>query len=628
MKKNLLILCTIFALWICSNFVFADTGDNETTGAVLTITTSTDTWATNTGSTETWATNTWTTETWENWQLMIVTDGSGHSTIIVSGYVAPEVTSWDTTSGNTQTWVVDTWAVDTGSLILPDNTNIDPADEFANALAWMYKNWLTMYNTTWEYRMYDLLTREEAAKMIWQAYSTFGLDTSITKNNSCTFSDASSFNPTLVTHIANVCKRWLFQWANWEYLPKESLSKAQAMAVLIRMIEWKMSYELQTPWREQYYKKWKIIWLTNIDNINEFDHDVTRYEIALMIYRMRTIMESSQMKTLALNAMAWISQTTWAIDSQTVKDNLSTLVWEIDTSSDPELTEAIYWMAENWLTIYKTVSEYKPFETLSRAWAAKVFDKFSDMLGLSTNQEYLPNECNFTDIWWLDTETQTHIVNVCKKWLIKWWNNLYNPDEDMTKSSFIVALIRMFEWKALDETVSPRWKNYFDKAQELWLVTAADTTTFDTPISRYEVALFVYRFNVRYKYLNNLNNNKVSDDVINTVEWSINTLNGKKTASIYVNTNMLRQWALDLGYVEIMWTRYKIVKTRELSDAELNWFRWYGDLFDLASNEKLGTINFMVQNSSIIEWTLRFAETTYKITPAQWTSAYYIITEQ
>jgi hypothetical protein len=47
-----------------------------------------------------------------------------------------------------------------------------------------------------------------------------------------------------------------------------------------------------------------MIGLTNVENINEFDHDLTRYEIALMVYRMRTIMKNNQMKQLALNAMA------------------------------------------------------------------------------------------------------------------------------------------------------------------------------------------------------------------------------------------------------------------------------------------------------------------------------------
>jgi len=616
MKRKNLVL--IFALLLSSlaiiNYTFADSWDNQ------------ESWSWENNTITITSTNENNTTSGDNETLPEIVIDPNTKTIFVSWYVDTWASTWDidTWNQNTNTWTtIDTW----NTSLFTWDTNIDPQDEFANALARMYKNWLTMYNTTWEYRMYDLLTREEAAKMVWQAYKIFGWDENLVKNTSCTFNDSNLFNPTLAPYISNVCKRWLFQWANWNYLPHESLSKAQAMAVLIRMIEWKMSYELQTPRREQYYIKWKIIWLTNIENINEFDHDVTRYEIALMIYRMRTIMENSQMKTLALNAMSWISQSTWTIDSQTVKDNLSTLVWEIDTSSDPELAEAIYRMADNWLTIYKTVADYKPFETLTRAWAAKVFDKFSDMIGLWTNQEYLPNECNFTDIWDLDEETQKHITNVCKKWLIKWWNNLFNPNSDTNKSTFIVALIRMFEWKSLDETVSPRRKNYFDKAQELWLVTAADTTTFDTPISRYEVALFLYRFNVRYKLLNNLNNNKISDDIINTVEWSTVTLNWKQNANIYINTSILKQWTLDLGYVEIFGTRYKIVKTQEKIESSVNGFIWYWDIFDIVTDEKLWTINFMVQNSTVIEWTLRYTDKTYKISPVEWTSAYYKITE-
>jgi hypothetical protein len=70
------------------------------------------------------------------------------------------------------------------------------------------------------------------------------------------------------------------------------------------MIESKMSYELQTPWWEQYYKKALAIGLTNITNINDFDHNMTRYEMALMLYRMKPIMENSQVKTMAINTMA------------------------------------------------------------------------------------------------------------------------------------------------------------------------------------------------------------------------------------------------------------------------------------------------------------------------------------
>jgi len=55
-------------------------------------------------------------------------------------------------------------------------------------------------------------------------------------------------------------------------------------------------------------------------------------------------------------------------------------------------------MYDNGLTVYNNPAEYRPFDTLNRAGAAKIFDKFSNMLGLGLNEAYLPNECQFTDI--------------------------------------------------------------------------------------------------------------------------------------------------------------------------------------------------------------------------------------
>lgn len=608
-RKNLALIIALFVLSLfIPSYIFANSGENqnEWSGATLTISATSDTW-----------------EEVAEPEILIDTETK---TIYVSGYVDTWITNtWVVNTWDTTTWSIETWEINTWTIVPLTWNDISFEDEFAAALAWMYANWLTSYGNSGEYRMYDLLTREEAAKIIWQAYIVFGLDTGVVKNESCTFQDADLFHPTLSSHISNVCRWWLFQWSDWKYMPRDNLSKAQAMAVLIRMIEWKMSYELQTPRREQYYNKWRMIGLTNVENINKFDHDLTRYEIALMVYRMRTIMENSQMKTLALNAMAWIEQNkTWVIDSQTVIDNLWTLVGWIDPSTDPELLEAIYWMYDNGLTVYSNVSDFKPFDIFTREWWAKIFDKFSNMLWLGTNSNYLPSECTFNDISGLSEESQSYIINVCKKWLIKWSNGSFNPYENMNKSTFIVGLIRMFEWKSLDETTTPRWKNYFEKAEELWLVTAADTTTFDTPISRYEVALFLYKFNVRYKMLNNLNNNRISDQVISTVSGSV--LENGKVANIYINTSLLKQWALDLWSIEVMWSTYKIVKSKETSYYS-NGFVRYGDVFDIATDEKIWTINFMVMNNYVIEWTLRFTDKAYKISWVEWTSAYYKITQ-
>lgn len=70
----------------------------------------------------------------------------------------------------------------------------------------MYENGLTMYDNETDYRADDGLTREEAAKIIGQAFVTLSYSQE-TKNTSCTFLDMTGINPTLTTFVTNACKR-------------------------------------------------------------------------------------------------------------------------------------------------------------------------------------------------------------------------------------------------------------------------------------------------------------------------------------------------------------------------------------------------------------------------------------
>jgi hypothetical protein len=93
-----------------------------------------------------------------------------------------------------------------------------------------------------------------------------------------------------------------------------------------------------------------------------------------------------------------------------------------------------------------------------------------------------------------------------------------------------------------------------------------------------------------------------------------------------LDSNLLKRWSFDLWYIETLGTRYKIVKSSESTYFADN-FVWYGNVFDLASDKELGTINFVVSNWwYVIEATIRFdGWDTYKILPIQWTSAYYLL---
>lgn len=577
-----------------------------------------------TSADNTWDNNTWTFVGSGNTQneLPQILIDTWTNTIYVSGYVNTGTIN----TGNNNTWNNVTWNNEI-EFVLINTWPIDVNVEFAEALEWMYNNWLTKYNNKEDYKMYDLVTRQEASKIIWQAYITLWYQDT-TKNSSCDFSDSHKFDSTLAPHIANVCKWWLFKWSYGNYLPYDNLTKAEAMAVLLRMFEWKLSYELQTPWREQYYIKWKLIWLTNVEDINKFDTKLTRYEIGLMVYRLKNMTTNEQIKSAALNKL-WqvtVKTNTWTMDSNTVIENLETLIWWIDPYKDHELLEAIYWMFDNDLTIHNNPNNYKPFDTLSKVAAAKIFDKFSNMLWLSTNEVLLESQCKFTDISKLSSIDQQHIISVCKKGIMKWGNNLFSPDTSLNKSHFVVSLIRMFQWKYLDENTTPWWQNYFHEAKELWIVQPSDAITFDTPISRYEVALFLYKFNVKYKMLSNLNNTRVENEVLSTVQWSITTwINDKLMANVYVDSNLLRKGSFNLWYIEIFGMRYKIVKFSESNYFKDNFVR-YGDIFDLVTDEKLWRIVFEIDSWDVWESMIRFdSGKNYKISPVLWTRAYYSI---
>lgn len=557
-----------------------------------------------------------TTTTWAITQ----TGSTKTGTVIASGNEAIHLQSGSNTV-TIQTWLNTTWT------------------EFERALSWMYANWLTKYNKPSDYRMYDELTREEAAKMIAQAYVVLWY-TQTQKNTACTFSDSGEFNPELTWFIKQVCGRWVIKWANGKYMPTKKLTRPEAMAILVRMFEWQTSFEAKDPRWSEYYIKGKALGLTTL-NTSSFEKEISRYEIALYIYRLQTIATDASLKLqsqLKLQNLTGIVQTTGSI---TTNDELSDLAQKfsaiansISVEKDPELQEAIRWMHDNNLTSFSTIWEYKPFEVLTREQSAKIFDIFAKLFNFSQDKlsGTLPTECQFKDLAKADQTLTTHIQNVCKMEILKWGNQLFDPKTTLTKGQFITALIRLVEGKKLDETKNPRWTAYYQSALDMGIVGPADAITFDSQITRYEVALFLYRFKVKYQLINNLNTNTLENMIFNTVPGSIKTgnilLSGEipeiKEADIFIDTNLLQNANFDLGYIEVLSTKYKVIKTSTETYFSKNFVR-YGDIYDISTDKKIGTINFIVSNRAVLEGTARINTNTYTISQAPNTTAYYHI---
>mgnify|MGYP003771061799 CR=1 FL=1 len=162
--------------------------------------------------------------------------------------------------------------------------------EIINSISWMFDNWLTIYNSIDSFMWSDYLTREQASKFFVE-FSEKIKWVNVDTSKKVYLKDLTKADKTLQSHIKKANQLWLFKWVNWSFLPFNKLTRAQAIAVIIRSIDW-VQDENWTNWYDNYYNVannyWLIEWLnfdpTSLDSIN-----ITRSEVALLLYRLKNI---------------------------------------------------------------------------------------------------------------------------------------------------------------------------------------------------------------------------------------------------------------------------------------------------------------------------------------------------
>lgn len=572
------------------------------------------------------------------------------------------------------TWVALTWTeVETSTgRVFWENVSAEllTGDEFDRALYRMYMNWLTKFDKSDDFHPYDNLTREQAAKMIGQLYTVLWFPKE-DKWFNCSFVDTNMFDPTLAEHIYNVCRRWIFRWneRTQQYMPRDYLTKWQLLAVLLRIFEWKMSDESGQPRWIEYYVKALALWMTNETNLSKFDKPVSRREASLLIFRFKDmIIEDTQYELYLarLDALKWnndaymkqieeykakwweTTNSTWKNETEesdttnpdsnwiTVASwsnntwsnvSLDIIAWNETLTDSPEFMEALNWMYDMWMTSYNTTESFMPYNTITRAQVAKMLDKFA----IATNMTEIRNfwACEFSDVA-ADSEFKDSITRVCQYGIMAWSNDKFSPDRTVSKAEFVAMLIRLFDWKTLDESLNPRWTAYYKRAVEIWLISAQDTVTFTSDIARYDVATYLYRLKVRLIMYNNLNSSQLSEEIVKTLDetqWTGE--DWKITAKVYVDILALNNSAFTDGYVEILWERYRIKKVNTDSyNVWANSFVWYGTLYSIESWDAIGSVSFILTNWALVEWTIRINKDSYYLAKDSNTTTYYNLTQK
>ena len=165
-------------------------------------------------------------------------------------------------------------------------SNVISGSELSDAILWMYNNWLTNYSSVTDFMWNSYLTREQATKFFVKFDNRlWNNDTANIKNR---FVDIKNATPDLIPYISNAYSMGIMNWKNNRFMPFDNLTQAQAIAVIVRMINWQEN-ENGPLWYNEYYNivsnTWKILdglWFdySTLDSTN-----ILRSDMALLLYR-------------------------------------------------------------------------------------------------------------------------------------------------------------------------------------------------------------------------------------------------------------------------------------------------------------------------------------------------------
>lgn len=179
--------------------------------------------------------------------------------------------------------IMDAYVIIEGSnvwpVVIPDIEKYSVRDLQA-AITRMYSKGLTKYDTIATFMPFSNMTREEASKFFGVFASWEFLKTEY-PNNMCDFTDIKSADWSLVPNIVSSCKLGLFKWSQWNFIPKDKLTTAQAIAVLIRIMVGTLD-ETTTPWYTSYITKAKEFEL--IGNLIP-ETNISRWQAAILLYK-------------------------------------------------------------------------------------------------------------------------------------------------------------------------------------------------------------------------------------------------------------------------------------------------------------------------------------------------------
>lgn len=447
------------------------------------------------------------------------------------------------------------------------------SSELEDAIYRWYVNELTIFDSVTNFQPNDVITREQAAKFFSQGATVVGYTDTYTGN--CNFDDTSTANSFLLPAITKACTSWLMRGNGISFKPLSLLTYAESITILSKIAGYRSTSVTNPRWQQYYNFVSPLSLLPSTFSLNTIDSNITRGDMILMLYR------------LSKKGTIWQSSSTPSNSSSNSPVSLGAGI-----SDDPEFTVALLWMNNIGMTKFWKASDYNPLTALTREQWAQFFSLYDQKF--NTNND-TSSGCKLNDI--SDSNFQTAIQYVCKKWILNWGNNLFRPTETMTKVEFVAWMLNMLRESYTSNTGS--WQsNAYKKALSLELINRSDEATFDKPITRYEAAILFHKLYLKNEFKKSLSNADASYTVISPIENESATGTSSNQQKVVIDINSIDNKDFTNGFVELFWQNYKLTK-RQVTQYFPTSYVWYGDLIDVSDDKVLGNISMSIGQQGI-----------------------------
>ncbi len=163
--------------------------------------------------------------------------------------------------------------------------------EFLDAVTWMHQKNITKFENWADFSPHSIVLREHAAKFLTEFAVNIMHQSMDTAEKNCDFKDLIQWDPTLTNSILNACYLDIFYGSSWRFYPTQPLTKAEAIVVLVRVLDGKQE-EIDWWIRWKYYTlRANEIWLSKETDAKAQDRAMSRYEMALLLYRARGLIK-------------------------------------------------------------------------------------------------------------------------------------------------------------------------------------------------------------------------------------------------------------------------------------------------------------------------------------------------